>query len=608
MTEPQKTERRQLARWPLRVCLPSLATVALFVVVIFVIFVPTLKNSILERKREMIQRLTEPAWSVLAQYRSLEEQGLLTAAEAQAQAVGCIRQMRYGPAMKDYFWISDMQPRMVMHPHRPDLDGQDLSDFADPQGKRMFCVMADTVRKQGAGYVDYMWPRQDDDERVVSKLSFVKGFEPWGWIVGTGMYVEDVHEEIAVLTGRLIAWSSGILVAVSILSLCVVAHGVRSEQRRLDAEQALEYERRRLLSIFDSIDEPVYVSDPDTHELLYVNESFKKLWGDGTGQKCFRVIQGTESPCLFCTNDRLFGDNVGRPYVWESANKVTGRWYRCVDKAIRWPDGHMVRYQMASDITERKLVEREQRAGLLAVQKQQASIVSLALDKTIAAGEFERAVLVVTETAAETLDIERASVWLLDDDKAELRCVDLYERASKRHSAGKALAAKDYPDYFEALRAGRVVDANDAHTDPRTRGFVDSYLVPHGITSILDAAIRVSGEIAGVVCHEHVGERRTWRTGEITFAAEVADHVAQALINRERRRTEAELTRRVEELSEAKRRLEVLVSNTADREKRIVVLKEEVNDLLETLGQEPKYEAPRKIAELGLGGGVLRTE
>ncbi|MDY6973873.1 MAG: ATP-binding protein, partial [Thermodesulfobacteriota bacterium] len=124
--------------------------------------------------------------------------------------------------------------------------------------------------------------------------------------------------------------------------------------RRRRAEEELDLERRQLLSIFDSIDEPVYVSDPETYELLYVNEAFKKHWGDGTGQKCHQVVQHTDSPCSYCTNDLIFGENTGRAYIWEARNGSANRWFRCFDKAIRWPDCRMVRYEMAIDITEQK--------------------------------------------------------------------------------------------------------------------------------------------------------------------------------------------------------------------------------------------------------------
>ncbi len=120
-----------------------------------------------------------------------------------------------------------------------------------------------------------------------------------------------------------------------------------------------ELERRQLLSIFDSIDEVIYICDPETYEVLYVNEALRKFWRNAVGTKCYRTFQNLAEPCPFCTNDRIFGENLGKTYIWEFQNKATKRWFRCIDKAIRWPDGRMVRYEMAIDITDRKLAEEE---------------------------------------------------------------------------------------------------------------------------------------------------------------------------------------------------------------------------------------------------------
>jgi PAS domain S-box-containing protein len=114
-----------------------------------------------------------------------------------------------------------------------------------------------------------------------------------------------------------------------------------------------EYEP--LLAIFDGIDDVIYVADPETYELLHVNRTFKSIWGqDVVGKKCFRVLQDRDEPCPFCTNDRIFGDYLGKTYVWEFQNEVTRDWFRCADKAIRWVDGRMVRFELASNITAQK--------------------------------------------------------------------------------------------------------------------------------------------------------------------------------------------------------------------------------------------------------------
>ena len=115
---------------------------------------------------------------------------------------------------------------------------------------------------------------------------------------------------------------------------------------------------KELLSIFDGIDEAVYVVDPETYKILYVNSVVKAQFGKNlVGKKCYEVFQNLEAPCDFCTNPLIFGENTGKTHIWEFQNKVDKRWYRCIDRAISWPDGRMVRYEMAIDIHEHKLVE-----------------------------------------------------------------------------------------------------------------------------------------------------------------------------------------------------------------------------------------------------------
>ena len=233
----------------LRVGGPSLVTLALFVGVVFGVVLPTLERSIFEHKRQMIRTLAQSACSVLEQLHRLEREGQCSRSEAQAEARMLIRAMQYGPEAKDYFWINDMQPRMVAHPYRPDLDGRDLSSFTDPQGRRLFVQCVQTVREHGEGYVEYLWQWKDDTTRIVPKISFVKGFEPWGWVVGTGVYTEDVRSEVAAVRNRLLICSGVIFVALSITSLLAVWHGTHTERQRRRTEVDLRQSEARLASI-----------------------------------------------------------------------------------------------------------------------------------------------------------------------------------------------------------------------------------------------------------------------------------------------------------------------------------------------------------------------
>ncbi|MCC6557042.1 MAG: GAF domain-containing protein, partial [Polyangiaceae bacterium] len=140
-----------------------------------------------------------------------------------------------------------------------------------------------------------------------------------------------------------------------------------------------------------------------------------------------------------------------------------------------------------------------------------------------------------------TLGVERVGLWWFDEDRARIRCLDLFEQSARRHSAGQALVAADYPTYFAALETARVIAAADARTDPRTREYCEKYLYPAGIASMLDVPVRLGGRVAGILCHEHVGLPRAWQDDEQAFAASVSDLVAQVLEARERRRAQDDL-------------------------------------------------------------------
>jgi len=138
------------------------------------------------------------------------------------------------------------------------------------------------------------------------------------------------------------------------------AADLRKEVARLG--RVVRGEHVQLLALFDGIDDLLYVADTDTHELLYVNSAFKRLFGDkAVGRKCHKVLQNRDAPCPFCTNDKILGEHLGECCVWEFRNEVTGRWFRCADKAIRWVDGRIVRFEIAGDITRTKQAQDDLR-------------------------------------------------------------------------------------------------------------------------------------------------------------------------------------------------------------------------------------------------------
>ncbi len=224
-------------------------TFGLFLGLIFAVIVPAMKRNIIERKKETIRELAQVAWSELAGLHEQEQSGALTREAAQQAAAARIQRLRFGDDGKDYFWISDLHPRMVMHPYLPELNGQDLSSYADPAGNNLFVEAAAMVRQSGDGYLEYVWQWKDDATRVGPKLSYVKGFEPWGWMVGTGVYLEDIAREISLIIRRVLQLSVGISVVMGALLAFIIKQGLDLEKQRWRAAVALSQseEKYRLL-------------------------------------------------------------------------------------------------------------------------------------------------------------------------------------------------------------------------------------------------------------------------------------------------------------------------------------------------------------------------
>ncbi len=135
-----------------------------------------LASSLLQQKQIELQHLGELALGIVKEEHAAAQKGDVPAADAQKRAMARVAALRYGS--NDYYWINDMHPKMVMHPIKPEMNGNDLSSYKDPNGKFLFVDFVDTVKKSGAGFVPYEWPKPGF-EKPQPKLSYVVGFAPW---------------------------------------------------------------------------------------------------------------------------------------------------------------------------------------------------------------------------------------------------------------------------------------------------------------------------------------------------------------------------------------------------------------------------------------------
>ncbi|CAI8868075.1 methyl-accepting chemotaxis protein [Pseudomonas sp. IT-P260] len=191
-----------------------------------VLMLKQIHDDLYHAKAQKTQHVVQTASGLLSYYHDLETAGTLTRDAAQKQALTAIRGLRYDQS--DYFWINDLTPVMVMHPTNPKLEGQNLSAIRDPDGFAVFNEMVAIAKSKGAGMVNYRWPKPGASEPV-AKTSYVKLFEPWGWILGSGVYVDDVQSEFR---GQLIK-ASVIGLAIALIMVLLVILIARSIVRPL---------------------------------------------------------------------------------------------------------------------------------------------------------------------------------------------------------------------------------------------------------------------------------------------------------------------------------------------------------------------------------------
>lgn len=277
--KPLKSGRKSLPQViPVKIILPVLLSMLLFIATFFGYILPRMEYQLMERKREMIHALSTAAMSSVKHYANMATKGSLSEKEAKQQAIEHLRDLRYGPDNKDYFWINDTHPRMIMHPYRPDLEGRDVTDETDPAGQKLFQDFLAAVKSEGAGYVNYHWQWQDDPSRIFSKISYVQEYRPWHWVIGTGVYVEDVHAQVAAITQNMTYIFLGILLVISILSVYIIWQGTSVENKRKEMEISLRKSEIRYRLLTETAKEMILLLDRDLR-INYANTSFSKICG-----------------------------------------------------------------------------------------------------------------------------------------------------------------------------------------------------------------------------------------------------------------------------------------------------------------------------------------
>ena len=216
------------------------------------------------------------------------------------------------------------------------------------------------------------------------------------------------------------------------------------------------------------------------------------------------------------------------------------KWMELATRVVDW-EGRPALQVFFRDITERKKAEEERSERLNRVERQQEAILEVAGMAPLVEGDFQGAARRITELCAQALEADRAAIWLFNPSQTSLETSDLYDAESAQHQSGEDLLVADCPNFITVLEAERAVDAGDVYLDARTAELRFIYLEPNDVGALLGSAVRLRGRMVGMVCLEHTSGARSWSEDELSFVGGVADQVAQALTNAERKKAQAAL-------------------------------------------------------------------
>lgn len=322
----------------------------------------------------------------------------------------------------------------------------------------------------------------------------------------------------------------------------------RSEQEQRDLARRLEVEHARLGEAQALAKVGSWETDLSTMSVVWSEETHRIFQTDSrTFQPTHKTFLDRTHPDDRAEVDRVFINSLKDQtiHVLEhrvvtpdgSIKVVEKRWRIFHDDA-----GRPVRAAGAcQDISARKQAEEAERISNRNHERRHAELVALTRNNFWDNGGELAALRQITESVSRALEVERVSIWRFTPDRSAIACQDLFQAQAVRHSAGQKLERASFPAYFDALAEHDVVAADDATHDLRTREFARTYLEPTGITSMLDAPIKLGSILDGVLCVEQVGPARRWTHGEQSFAVSVGNLISLFLSQRAMERSENRL-------------------------------------------------------------------
>ncbi len=302
------------------------------------------------------------------------------------------------------------------------------------------------------------------------------------------------------------------------------------ETERMQVQENLRSQHNRFVTVLDSLDAIVYVADMETHEILFANKQLRDQFKNCTGKTCWQAIQtGQTGPCDFCTNDRLLDEHGSptEPLIWEFQNTADRQWYQCRDQAIHWPDGRLVRLEIATNITDRKQSEeisRLQGKFLKSLANAAQALLTSAelvpyqdfLDIVGPASNAGSAFIFLTKNSPQgDLLLDRKGRWYSNPEGAAKDEVLLQDRAYD----------DCLPNWYGTLNTGLVITTTaDVCPEPERQLLLDQ-----NIQTVLIIPIMIDSRFFGFIGFDNCISGITWSPMEQTYLEAAAFDLAQAI-------------------------------------------------------------------------------
>ncbi len=337
----------------LRILIPLYFTYILFVLSVLLVFIPNEKKQMMDQKKNMIQKLTESVLSLLSEYDQRIQEGELSPKEARLRAIKRIGNLRYGSEGKHYFWILDQHLQVIMHPYITELEGKNLTEIKNISGDYFSVDTINTLKNQEKGHLNYMWQWNNTPQKAIPKISFFKKFSPWHWVIGTGVYVEDIQRELKGVIRNFINIFSSLLIIVILLSIYISRQTVQIEKKKRVAEKARRLEELRLKKLLElsqmsdaTMDELIAFSLKETVQLTqstmgylgFLNEEETELTIHSHPSKIIKQFRMSESKKNHHIDDTVLWTEAVRQRKAVVINDYAH--YHAIDKK-GYPPGHV---------------------------------------------------------------------------------------------------------------------------------------------------------------------------------------------------------------------------------------------------------------------------